>query len=66
MVKGNPAGTELYKERGREPGVRKDRARDDMGICKTSLGRKSRNVDQQNSRMFGFIEDNAMRRPLAV
>lgn len=37
-----------------------------MKICKTIFGEKSRNVDQQNSKMLGLIEDNAIRRPLAV
>jgi hypothetical protein len=66
MVEGNPAGTELYEERGRELDVRKDRAREDAGICKAIFGELSGNVDQQNSKMLGFIEDNAMRRPLGV
>ncbi|KAJ5645278.1 hypothetical protein N7507_011289 [Penicillium longicatenatum] len=50
----------------RELDVRKDRAREDAGICKAVFGELAGNVDQQNSKMLGFIEDNAMRRPLGI
>lgn len=47
-------------------GRSEDKAREDMGICKAIFGAKLGNVDQQNSKKLGLIEDNAMRRPLTV
>lgn len=59
------SGWDRIVQGGKGPGEREDRAREDVEICKAIFGESSRNVDQQNSKMLGFSEDNAMRRPLA-